>query len=415
MSLDLQKLAAAKLWLISPPAASAGPAAPRDLPYLIHALYALVPLDSDEVTRMTCDEHWRIYVNPAWLHAASVPEVGAELAHLVWHLLAEHTSRARDVGVDRRTAGSWKKASDITISHTLDPDRLRPGHLPDAGDVELDEGLTTEEYYALLSGLPAERDESGEPLDPGEGCGSGADGIRRRHEIPADADIAAITAFESREIRRRVAIDYRDHITKRGSRPGDDLRWITHTLDPTIPWEPLLGGAVRRAIGWAAGRGDYSYSRPSRRASLNPRVVLPGQQRPVPRLSLIVDTSGSVDDQLLQRALGEVDSVIAALGLPGSSVTVYSVDAAVHTVNRVRRSRDAKLVGAGGTDLRIGIYAAEHERPRPDVIVVFTDGDTPWPATPPIGAAVIAVILGRDRERLPQTPAWAVRVECLVD
>ena len=64
--------------------------------------------------------------------------------------------------------------------------------------------------------------------------------------------------------------------------------------------------------------------------------------------------------------------------------------------------------------MRVGIRAASRQRPRPDLIVVFTDGDTPWPETPPPASAVIAALLGRDRSHLPPTPAWATRVECLV-
>ncbi len=76
---------------------------------------------------------------------------------------------------------------------------------------------------------------------------------------------------------------------------------------------------------------------------------------------------------------------------------------------------DAKLVGAGGTDMRLGFRGVEDERPRPDVVICFTDGDTPWPSGPPPGSAVIAAILGRRGFDLPPTPKWATRVECLVD
>ena len=43
--MDLDRLAAAKLWLVSAPVAP-GLDGPRDLPYLAHALYALVPVPS---------------------------------------------------------------------------------------------------------------------------------------------------------------------------------------------------------------------------------------------------------------------------------------------------------------------------------------------------------------------------------
>ncbi|MES2170435.1 MAG: VWA-like domain-containing protein [Actinomycetota bacterium] len=413
MNLDLGKIAAAKLWLISAPPEPKTEESPRDLPYLASALYALITVASSDVARVTCDEWWRVYVNPQWLARAGIREIGEELAHVTWHLLADHADRARDQDVDRSTASAWKTAADITVSHTLQPDRLRPEDLPTAADLRLRSGLSAEQYFALISRLPAGGPSSDDSGDAPEGCGSGADGLARSHEHGPDADLGAVGSLDAREIRRRVAIEYREHATGRGHEPGDALRWVEETLDPRIPWQSILTGAVRRAVGWAVGRGDFTYSRPSRRASSTPRIVLPGQHRPVPRLAIVVDTSASVDDELLARALAEVDGAIAGLGVPGSSVTAYSVDAAVHTISQVRRASDITLVGAGGTDLRPGLRVAEAERPRPDVIIVFTDGDTPWPATPPAGAAVIAVLLGRSREHLPKSPDWAIRVECV--
>ncbi|MBC7596836.1 MAG: hypothetical protein H7288_23435 [Kineosporiaceae bacterium] len=130
---------------------------------------------------------------------------------------------------------------------------------------------------------------------------------------------------------------------------------------------------------------------------------------------MVVDTSWSVDDALLGRAFGEIDSALLAIGVPGNDVSVYSCDAAVHTVQRVRRARDAALTGGGGTDMRLGNAAASDQRPRHDVIVVLTDGDTPWLATPPRGSAVIVDVLGQIGIRLPPTPPWAIRVEYLLD
>jgi len=418
MTLNLQNLSAAKLWLISPPVGHVREDGPRDLAYLSSALYALIPVRNDDVKTMTCDPWWRIYINPVWLNTASIPDIGRELAHVAWHLLQDHAARAHDVGVDRSTAGAWRTATDVTISHTLVPEQASPADLPTAKGEGLRPGRSAEEYFAAKSGLPATQREPGsgdddEHADDGaDECGSGADGLTRGHDQSPDSDLGSVDKFQAQEIRRVVAIEYRDQAKRRGTDPGDALRWVADTLDPETPWEPMLSGAVRRAVGWAAGRGDFTYQRPSRRASSAPGIVLPGQHRPVPRVSIIVDTSGSVDDELLSRALGEIDGVIAALGIAGSSVTIYSVDAAVHTTENLRSAKDAKLVGAGGTDLRLGLRAIEGERPRPDVVIVLTDGETPWPTTPPPGAVTIIALLGRKGEALPQTPEWAIRVEC---
>jgi predicted metal-dependent peptidase len=412
--LDLDKLAAAKLWLISEPVAPS-PSGPRDQPYLAHALYALVPVAEPAVPRITCDERWRVYVNPDWLTTTDVPDVARELAHVTWHLLLEHADRARDQHVDATTSRAWTEASDATVAHTLGHDGLCPSDLPSAVDLELPPGRSAEEYFAVIARMQVPTDPDPRALPPDAGCGSAVDGVRREHELPPDVDVGEVLPEDARDIRRRVAIDYVEHQERRGrgDTPGDAWRWATQILQPKVRWEPLLAGAVRRAAGWANGRTDHTYSRPSRRQSTTPRILLPGLRRPVPQVAVVVDTSGSVDDVLLGRALGEVDGALRGLGVADSSVCVYSCDAAVHQVQRVRRARDARLAGGGGTDMRVGIRAAAGQRPRPDLIVVFTDGDTPWPRTPPPGSAVIAALLGRDRSRLPPTPSWATRVECL--
>ncbi|HET7070938.1 MAG TPA: VWA-like domain-containing protein [Nocardioides sp.] len=415
----LDRLAAAKLWLISDAPTSGpepGPGAPAVMPYLAHALYALTPVLTPEVARMTCDEHWRVYVNADWLESSPVREIAAELAHVTWHLLLDHAERARTVNVDASTAAPWHRAADATVAHTVTPEGLIPPGLATATELSLPEGRSAEEYFAILSRLPTTpSDGTSTPLPAGAGCGSGADGVRREHELPPDADASGLDSVEAGQVRRRVAIEYRNHVTDIGTTPGDALRWAKAVLEPTIAWEPLLAGAVRRAVGWTNGHTDYTYTRPSRRQGAVRSFVLPGTRRPLPSVAMVVDTSGSVDDQLLGRALGEVDGALAALGVRDSSVTVLACDAAVHTVTKVRRARDTTVAGGGGTDMRVGITTAAALRPRPDLIVVFTDGYTPWPHQPPPATTVIAAMLGRSSAQLPPTPAWAARVECLLE
>ena len=121
---------------------------------------------------------------------------------------------------------------------------------------------------------------------------------------------------------------------------------------------------------------------------------------------MVIDTSGSIDDRLLGKAMGEVEGALVGMGIRRGNVTVLACDAALGAVTRIRKATDAQLVGGGGTDLRVGIAAASAQRPRPDLIVVFTDGYTPWPSQAPPGSAVIAAMLGRKGETLPDTPTW---------
>lgn len=78
-------------------------------------------------------------------------------------------------------------------------------------------------------------------------------------------------------------------------------------------------------------------------------------------------------------------------------------------------------MGGGGTDLRSGFAAALRATPRPDVVVVLTDGQTPWPDERPPYRTVVGRFSRRggegswdedDPDYVPDTPpAWARVVE----
>ncbi|MER6754915.1 hypothetical protein ABT235_12145 [Micromonospora echinofusca] len=58
-------------------------------------------------------------------------------------------------------------------------------------------------------------------------------------------------------------------------------------------------------------------------------------------------------------------------------------DVARTSARRVRRIEDIELVGGGGTDMRVGLAASAALRPKDGIVIVATDGDTPWGDIPP--------------------------------
>ncbi len=130
-------------------------------------------------------------------------------------------------------------------------------------------------------------------------------------------------------------------------------------------------------------------------------------RRPLVTVAVVVDTSGSMGQAEVDAALAEVRGVIRAAGIGSQQLLVLACDAAVGATSRVRRVEDVQLVGGGGTDMRVGIGAAEASRPQPDVVVVFTDGYTPWPEHPTRARLIVALIGGQAAET---APSWATTV-----
>ena len=126
---------------------------------------------------------------------------------------------------------------------------------------------------------------------------------------------------------------------------------------------------------------DYTYARPGRRQ--HPKMLTPGMIEPVVTIAVVVDTSASMAPAQISAAMSEVRSIIASTG---TRLTIAAVDARAH-VPTVTSIDDLDLCGGGGTARRVGIEAVRATRPRPDVIVVLTDGFTRGPSAPPASAS----------------------------
>ncbi|WP_083958022.1 vWA domain-containing protein [Herbidospora mongoliensis] len=235
-------------------------------------------------------------------------------------------------------------------------------------------------------------------------CGSGAHGHPSPWEIADGAPM--VGPVEAESLRRHTAEAMRAHRRSRGTLPEGWKRWAEQVLEPVVDWRQVLTGAVREAVAWAGGAVDYTYRRPSRRSAalrtVGRGVVLPSLRRPLPRVAIVVDTSGSMGEDDLAAALAEVTGVLREVGVRGNRVTVLACDADVHAVSRVTSAEQVTLAGGGGTDMRVGITAALAGRERPNVVIVLTDGHTPWPGEPE-SCRLIAALIGLDA---PSPPGW---------
>ncbi|MFJ8867845.1 VWA-like domain-containing protein [Streptomyces sp. NPDC102473] len=367
--------------------------AATDRPYLASALYALTVVPSDEVPSMGVDRHWRCYVSPGFVERTPVAELAAVWVHEVAHLLRDHHGRADLLPAeDRRDRHRVNVAQDCEINDDLVADGLP---LP-AGRLEprlfgLPEGQLFEAYLAALP-----------PSTWIHDCGSGAHGEPSPWESDATGGPAGVGAVEAESLRHHTAEAMRAHVRARGTLPGGWKRWADEVLEPTVDWRQALAGAVREAAAWAAGAVDYTYRRPSRRSAALRGVVLPSLRRPLPRVAVVIDTSGSMGDGEIAAALAEVTGVLREVGIRGNRVTVLACDADVQAVSRVTSAGQITLGGGGGTDMRVGIAAALAVPERPSIIVVLTDGHTPWPDENP-ACRLVAALVGPSA---PAAPPW---------
>lgn len=389
------KFLAARLWAVT------------RMPYLASALFACTLRSAPQSGTIGVDRAWRVHADPDVAAALQVPDFGRLLLHLVSHLLRDHPDRADALHFPEERRPRWQCCADAEINDDLDVAGYLPpvaGTLP--ASLGLPNGQLAENYFAAQPPHMQDRAAGeGQPWD----CGSGADGRPRPWEGDGDG---RLSPGQAELLRHGTAVAIQRHQARQpGTVPAGWLRWAESVVPSRTDWRRILAAELRGAVAAIAGNVDYTYRRISRRTyalATTPRVVLPSLRRPMPTVAIVCDTSGSISDEQLSLALSEVDALLARTGLRSTGITVLAVDTDVHATTRAHRAAQVKLAGGGGTDMGAGIDAAANLRPRPDIIVVLTDGWTPWPAKPPPGTRVIVGLLqdgyGQDG---PDPPQWA--------
>lgn len=157
------------------------------------------------------------------------------------------------------------------------------------------------------------------------------------------------------------------------------------------PWEQLLRTRLQRAL---SQKLDISWSRPTRSWLANQGRTRFGKRLPwqpglsstknSPRLCVMVDVSGSVDDLLMHRFANEIDRMMRTMRTDTYLIIGDDKVTQQHTLKvGVETLRNIEFNGGGGTDFAPLIKAAD--KLQPDIGIFLTDLDGPageaprWP------------------------------------
>jgi predicted metal-dependent peptidase len=366
--------------------------------YFAPALFNLVPVKTEMIASMAVDAHWRLYYNDDWLATHTVEENAAVLIHEVSHLLRQHDSRKQAAAVTSITL--WNTATDCEINDDLLAEGLPlPDNPPQPGAYGLKTGENAETYYRLLlkpaqSGKATDEVKTG-PAASARDCGSGAHGERRPWELPDDdgspGSAAGVDHVKAELVRRECAQRILDRTGDAGDVPLGWRLWARTVLTPKVDYMATIRHAVRKALRESTlGRYDRTYRRPHRRQACYGDFIMPSFHQPRPRPGFLIDTSASMQDTQLARAVAELGGLTRQLGYT-TEVVVACCDTSVHDVRKVFSAAQLELYGGGGTDLTLGLNWFV-ERNAVDLLVVVSDCHTAWPdEAPPFPVLTIRV------------------------
>lgn len=310
----------------------------------------------------------KIMYNPVWIDTLQIEQVMTVLGHEVLHIVFKHGLRRHD-----KNPVLWNIACDFAINLIL----------VDAGFAKIDgmcfdekfRGMSAEEIYEKLKRDgegkgPKRKGQSGDGDQNGQGGGGD----------PFDGDVLEPGAMGADErakleqgIQQKVA-QAANMARLAGKLPGSLERLVNEILNPTVPWQDLLRDYMTRIT-----HDDESWMRRNRRFG---HVYLPSRwSQGMGKLVIIGDTSGSISAEELTRVATETSAIAEAV--KPEQIIVLWADTETRKVEEFEPGDAIAMhpLGGGGTDMCVPLADAEQYDPM--VVVLVTDGYTPWPKVPP--------------------------------
>lgn len=335
---------------------------------LISTPWKMVPADDPSCPTAGTDMS-TLYFNEGFMDKLDEEETLGVMAHEVMHMALEHGMRCQT-----RNHVLWNIACDFAINLTLEECgfKMPAGGLLDHKYKDMSADHIYDELQKQLQKIAKSgkgKKGSGSPQDQFGNAG-GMIGDIMQPDGNADP---ATQAKVRRNIQQKVAAAA-NMARMAGKLAGSLERLVGEILDPKVPWSVLLRDYMTRVC-----KDDEVWSKRNRRFQ---GVYLPARHsEKMGEIVLIGDTSGSIGNEELTAYMAEAGAIAEDVHPERIRILWADTRVAGEQVFEEGEPLVPKPKGGGGTDMRVPLKKAEDYQP--EVVVLFTDGYTPWPDVDP--------------------------------
>lgn len=314
----------------------------------------------------------RFIYNPDFLERRSCEEVMFILTNAVMHHVLSHQQRRLN-----RRGKLWQLATDYAINNLLAKNGLS---IPVGANYNTEyQGMYAEEIYDALK-----EEFFGES---GDAFGESADtAAQENHGIEEGDDAHSFSNIDGieddldtqDESQWQYAASLAHEVAQRKGAMPLGLERLGKKVKPSdVDWRFELYNAVNRHM-----RNNYAFMPPNKK-HIHRGIALPSLTSDTLSLCVAIDTSGSIDDQLLGAFMEEFKSIMQ--NFPSVKIELIIADAKVHAHHTFQGGErmDFALKGGGGTDYRPTFDYVESNLPMTTMLLYFTDGEGSFPRIPP--------------------------------
>jgi predicted metal-dependent peptidase len=276
--------------------------------------------------------------NPDFFMELTPEERVGLMAHEIMHIAFEHMIRrgTKDPKV-------WNQAADHVINLLLVKNNFK---LPKDGLYDHKfTGMSTEQVYDYLIKNPEQQPNNfSEDIE----------------ESLSEEQIEKVTNTVVKAIQRAQLSGDTSNI------PEEILRVVKDLINPKLSWVDVLHRYLD-----ANTRQEESWSKPNKRYA--PQWYLPSvESKRISNLTVAIDTSGSINDELLKSFLSEIEYINQTIR--PDNLTILDCDYRIHNIHEIDSNDsilDLKFSGGGNTSLKPPIeYCKTHGT---NLLVYFTD------------------------------------------
>jgi predicted metal-dependent peptidase len=333
-----------------------------------------------------CTDGVHIYWNHDFIKGLTDGEVRALLVHEVMHPALGHLWR-----IGTRDMKKANIAADHAVNlfiQSINDEAKKLGHaeplpLPKNGCCDKKyTGMGMEEIYNLLPEPKKQYVGFGEFTKPKAGNGDKDEKGQGQGNTEADWKVAVIQAANAAKLcgTQSAALD----------------RLVNATAKPQVPWQRLLENFVS-----LTSDDDYDWQKFDRRYIDEGWYFPTVYSERVGELAIIVDTSGSIGDDILSQFTSEVQELMHSM--KPSKLVVYYADTEICGTEEFECGDKIvfKAKGGGGTDFAKPLKEVKKRGIVPQCLIYLTDLYGTFPKTPPPFPVIWVVTPGGDKREVP--------------
>lgn len=346
-----------------------------EYPYFGTVASSLELEKNNDILTFTSDGEKMRY-NCEYIDKLSLEEVEFVMANGAMHAVLKHHER-----LNGRTKWLWQTATDYVVNAMLVKNGMR---LPEYAYFEDKfEGKYVEEVYEMLRAEMLDNSEHSMEQESEQITNSDETGVENLHMQKENTlDMNAKETYEqdnandkeelSQEMKEHLEQIFQKH-KRQGDLPKDLAFVVPEYFSHKVDWREFLYAYMA-----THAKTSYTFTPPNKKF-LYRGIYLPSMSSDLLRIVVAVDTSGSVDEELLSTFLAEVSSMMQQY--PNYEIDLITADAKVQSVQTFLPGEPLvyELSGGGGTDFRPVFKYIDRHIDYPTLLIYFTDGEGTYP------------------------------------